>query len=93
MNCNGFQNPGPRRVPARRSRGLPHRVPLIVSVAGESPDDYLALVRALAPLGDLVEFNISSPNTSSSTRGASARASCARVLEALRAAVATCRSS
>ncbi len=62
VNCNGFQNPG---LEAFRESitGLPHRVPLIVSVAGESVDDYVALVRALAPLGDLVEINISSPNT------------------------------
>jgi dihydroorotate dehydrogenase len=62
VNCNGFQNPG---LPAfRRSvAALPHRVPLIVSVAGESVEDYVTLVEALAPHGDLVEFNISSPNT------------------------------
>jgi dihydroorotate dehydrogenase len=42
---------------------LPHRVPLIASVAGESADDYLALVEGLAPCADLVEINISSPNT------------------------------
>lgn len=62
VNCNGFQNPGVdvfRRDIAR----LPHRVPLIVSVAGESGDDYLALAEALAPFSDLVELNISSPNT------------------------------
>jgi len=62
VNCNGFQNPGLdayRRVLA----ALPHRVPLIVSVAGESVEDYVSLVQALAPFGDLVEFNISSPNT------------------------------
>jgi dihydroorotate dehydrogenase len=62
VNCNGFQNPGLeayRRVLAT----LPHRVPLIVSVAGESVEDYVSLVRELGPFGDLVEFNISSPNT------------------------------
>ena len=62
VNCNGFQNPGLeafRRVLA----AVPHRVPLIVSVAGESVEDNVTLVRGLAPLGDLVEFNISSPNT------------------------------
>ena len=32
-------------------------------MAGESVDDYVALVRALGPLGELVEINISSPNT------------------------------
>ncbi len=62
VNCNGFQNPG-LEVFADSIGGLPHRVPLIVSVAGESGDDYVRLVRSLAPLGDLVEINISSPNT------------------------------
>jgi dihydroorotate dehydrogenase len=62
VNCNGFQNPGVERF-RRQIAPLPHRVPLIVSVAGESADDYLALTEALAPHGDLVEFNISSPNT------------------------------
>jgi dihydroorotate dehydrogenase len=62
VNCNGFQNPGLETF--RRSlAGLAHRVPVIVSVAGESVEDYLKLVEGLAPLGDLVEFNISSPNT------------------------------
>ena len=62
VNCNGFQNPG---LEAFRDaiRGLPHRVPLIISVAGESADDYAELVAALAPLADLVELNVSSPNT------------------------------
>jgi dihydroorotate dehydrogenase len=62
VNCNGFQNPGLEAFAASIS-GLPRRVPLIVSVAGESVDDYVHLVRSLAPLGDLVEINISSPNT------------------------------
>jgi dihydroorotate dehydrogenase len=62
VNCNGFQNPGLEAFQASIA-GLPHRVPLIVSVAGESVEDYVALVCALAPLGDLVEINISSPNT------------------------------
>lgn len=62
VNCNGFQNPGVERF-RREIATLPHRVPLIVSVAGESAEDYLALAEALAPFGDLVEFNVSSPNT------------------------------
>jgi dihydroorotate dehydrogenase len=62
VNCNGFQNPGLERFRAALD-GLPHRVPLIVSVAGESVDDYVTLVGELGPLADLVEFNISSPNT------------------------------
>jgi dihydroorotate dehydrogenase len=62
VNCNGFANPGLEAFRAAVAR-LPHRVPLIVSVAGESVDDYVTLIRELAPFGDLVEFNISSPNT------------------------------
>ena len=62
VNCNGFQNPGLTAFRASLA-GLAHRVPLIVSVAGESVQDYVTLVQALAPLGDLVEMNVSSPNT------------------------------
>jgi dihydroorotate dehydrogenase len=62
VNCNGFQNPGVDRF-RQDVATLRHRVPLIVSVAGETAEDYLMLAEALAPFGDLVEFNISSPNT------------------------------
>ncbi len=62
VNCNGFRNPG-LEVYRIELHALPHRVPLIVAVAGESIDDYVALVEVLAPFGDLVEVNISSPNT------------------------------
>ncbi len=62
VNCNGFANPGLAAFRAAIAR-LPHRVPLIVSVAGESVADYVTLTRELAPFGDLVEVNISSPNT------------------------------
>jgi dihydroorotate dehydrogenase len=62
VNCNGFQNPGLAAFRASIA-SVPHRVPLIVSVAGESVQDYVTLVEALAPLGDLVEVNVSSPNT------------------------------
>jgi dihydroorotate dehydrogenase len=62
VNCNGFANPGLDAFRTAVAR-LPHRVPLIVSVAGESAEDYATLARALGPFGDLVEFNISSPNT------------------------------
>ena len=62
VNCNGFQNPGLATFRATLER-LRRRVPLIVSVAGESAEDNVALAQALGPFGDLVEFNISSPNT------------------------------
>jgi dihydroorotate dehydrogenase len=88
VNCNGFQNPGLAAFQATLRR-LPRRVPIIVSVAGESEEEYLALARGLAPLADLVELNVSSPNTRLvyewSTRPAALRA----LLERVRAAVAT----
>jgi dihydroorotate dehydrogenase len=62
VNCNGFQNPGLEAFRPRLAK-MRRRVPVIVSVAGETIDDYAALIAALGPLGDLVEFNISSPNT------------------------------
>ncbi len=62
VNCNGFKNPGLETY-RRLLTDLPHRVPLIVAVAGESVDEYVTLVEGLGPLGDLVEVNISSPNT------------------------------
>jgi dihydroorotate dehydrogenase len=62
VNCNGFANPGLEAFRAAIAR-VPHRVPLIVSVAGESVADYVTLTRELGVFGDLVEVNISSPNT------------------------------
>lgn len=62
VNCNGFQNPG-RDAFREAIRTLRHRVPLIVSVAGESEEDYAELAAAFAPLADVIELNISSPNT------------------------------
>jgi dihydroorotate dehydrogenase len=62
VNCNGFANPGVEVYESALAR-LRHRIPVIVAVAGESIEDYVALVERLGPFGDLVEFNISSPNT------------------------------
>src|SRR5437660_833924 len=62
VNCNGFQNPGLVAF-TPTLRGLSRRVPVIASVAGESEDDYVDLARALGASADLVEPNISSPNT------------------------------
>jgi dihydroorotate dehydrogenase (NAD+) catalytic subunit len=62
VNCNGFKNPG---LAAYRSAlaALPHRVPLIVAAAGESAEDYVRVLEGLQEFGELVELNISSPNT------------------------------
>ncbi len=62
VNCNGFKNPGLEAY-RRALRDLPHRVPLIAAAAGESIDEYVEVVSGLEALGDLVEINISSPNT------------------------------
>ena len=62
VNCNGFKNPGLEAFRAALAR-LPRRRPLIVSVAGDSPEEYRALVEGLEAFADLVEVNISSPNT------------------------------
>ena len=62
VNCNGFKNPGLEAYRAALA-GLPHRVPLIVAAAGESAEDYVRVVEGLQEFGDLVELNISSPNT------------------------------
>jgi len=62
VNCNGFHNPGLAAY-QRALAGLPHRVPLIVAAAGESAEEYVEVVAGLAPYGELVEINISSPNT------------------------------
>lgn len=62
INCNGFKNPG--LATFRTSlRSLPRRCPVIVSIAGESPEEYRQLAEELGPVADLVEVNISSPNT------------------------------
>ena len=62
VNCNGFQNPGLEAY-RRALEGLPHRTPLIVAAAGESVEEYVEVVAGLEEFGDLVEINISSPNT------------------------------
>jgi dihydroorotate dehydrogenase len=62
VNCNGFKNPGLEAY-RRELALLPHRVPLIVAAAGESADEYVRVVAGLEAFGDLVEINISSPNT------------------------------
>ena len=63
VNCNGFHNPGLAAFRDALAGLGPRPCPLVVSVAGDSPDDYRRLVESLAPLADLVEINISSPNT------------------------------
>lgn len=85
INCNGFKNPG---LGAYRAAlpSLPHLVPLIVSVAGESVEEYVTLVRELGAFGDLVEINISSPNTTLIYQWSQKPDELAGLFEAVRAA-------
>jgi dihydroorotate dehydrogenase len=85
INCNGFKNPGLDAFAPALAR-LPHRVPLIVSVAGESTEDCVDLVRQLGPHGDLIEFNMSSPNTKLVYAWSERPPELRAVLEAVRAA-------
>ena len=90
VNCNGFQNPGLAAFVASLG-AVRRRVPLIVSVAGESEEDYADLVSAVGPHADLVELNISSPNTKLvytwSTRPQQLRAALERARRAARVPV------
>ncbi len=85
VNCNGFHNPGLAAYRQALAR-LPHRVPLIVSAAGDSIDEYVEVVAGLAPFGDLVEMNISSPNTALVYEWSRKPAELARLFAAARAA-------
>lgn len=85
VNCNGFKNPGLEAY--KKALGtLPHRVPLIVSIAGDSVEEYTLMARELAPFGELVEINISSPNTALVYRLSSEPAQVRELFRAIRAA-------
>ncbi len=85
INCNGFKNPGLEAFRAALPR-LPRRCPLIISVAGESADEYRRLVEELEAFADLVEVNISSPNTRLVYELSASPARVRAMLEAVRAA-------
>jgi dihydroorotate dehydrogenase len=86
VNCNGFHNPGLEAFRAA-VRDIPHRVPLIVSVAGETAEDYLELAQALAPFADLLELNVSSPNTALVYTWSTRPTGLSRLLEQVRMAI------
>lgn len=87
VNCNGFQNPGLEAY-RRALASLPHHVPLIVSAAGESAEDYVRVVGGLEEFGDLVEINISSPNTRLVYEWSTRPGELKRVFDAVRKATA-----
>ncbi len=87
VNCNGFRNPVLEAYRGALAT-LPHRRPLIVAAAGESIADYVEVVSGLAPFGDLVEINISSPNTRLVYEWSQKPAELRRLFGAVRAATA-----
>ncbi|MBI2547655.1 MAG: hypothetical protein HYW23_04425 [Candidatus Aenigmarchaeota archaeon] len=64
VNCNGFKNPGMATY-KEILQGMHRTKPLIVSVAGDTAEEYGALVKTLGPYSDLSELDISSPNRNS----------------------------
>ena len=87
VNCNGFRNPGLETY-RRALAALPHRAPVIVAAAGESAEDYVRVVEGLEEFGDLVEINISSPNTQLVYEWSTRPAELRQVFEAVRKATA-----
>jgi len=87
VNCNGFRNPG---LGAYRGAlaGLARTGPLIVAAAGESVEEYVEVVAGLERFGDLVEINISSPNTRLVYEWSTRPAELARLFRQVRAATA-----
>ena len=85
VNCNGFKNPGLLAYRAAL-QALPHRVPLIVAAAGESIEEYVRVVGGLEEFGDLVEINISSPNTKLVYEWSTRPSELARLFQAVRRA-------
>ncbi len=87
LNAIGLQNPGVDRVMAEelpRLKGL--KPPIIVNVAGETPEEYVETARrlALSPPAAALEVNISCPNVA---RGGMAFGTCPLQVETLVRAV------
>ncbi len=87
VNCNGFKNPGLDAY-RRALEAMPRRGPLIVAAAGESVEEYVDVVAGLERFGDLVELNISSPNTRLVYEWSTRPEALARLFGAVRAATA-----
>jgi len=87
VNCNGFKNPGLEAYRAALA-ALPRRGILIVAAAGESVEEYVDVVTGLAEFADLIELNISSPNTRLVYESSQRPAELGKLFQAVRAATA-----
>lgn len=63
VNSMGLPNDGAQKVAANLSKRKPSRGPTIVSISGLNVEEFVECYRALEPLVDGIELNISTPNT------------------------------
>ena len=96
LNSIGLDNDG---IEAFIEHHLPYLaalgVPIIVSIAGTTHDEFVAMTRRLDGLAGMaaVELNISCPNVSGGVDFGTDPAMCERVVADCRAATRDCRSS
>jgi len=61
VNCVGFENPGMEKT-REFLRGY-KGVPIILNITGDSIDEYCEVIEGLQDYADMIELNISCPNT------------------------------
>ena len=61
LNAMGLPNPGMERF-SEELAGLELKIPLVVSLSGKTPEDFVTIARKLAPLAHTLELNISCPH-------------------------------
>ncbi len=64
INCEGFRNPGMEKY-KKMLEGLEKTKPLIISISGDSSEEFAALTKNLSSYADILELNISCPNVES----------------------------
>lgn len=65
LNSIGLQNPGIDFFESEIAPKLPNSTKKIISIAGESPDDFSNLTRRVEKFCDMLEINLSCPNVHS----------------------------
>ena len=61
-NCLGFRNPGMEKT-REFLEGYEREKPLILNITGDSIDEYCKVIEGLQDYTDMIELNISCPNT------------------------------
>jgi dihydroorotate dehydrogenase subfamily 1 len=64
VNAVGLANPGAKAFLEEMTRWLPlsEGKPLVVSIMGQDPEEFLACARMLSPIADAIELNLSCPH-------------------------------